>query len=97
MAIQSFGNESTKLFFKSGKVPHKEGWASLAKVAARKLDMLDYANALYDLKSPPNNFLEALKGDLKGYHSIRVNIQWRVVFRWTQFGPEEVKICDYHD
>ena len=67
----------------------------MAAVAARKLDMLDYAEALGDLASPPGNRLEALKGDLAGFHSIRVNDRWRVVFRWTT-GPEDVDIRDYH-
>lgn len=72
------------------------GWAGVSKIAARKLDMLDYAAALPDLASPPGNRLEALIGDLKGCHSIRINNQWRVVFRWTDAGAEEVDIRDYH-
>lgn len=63
---------------------------------ARKLDMLDYASEITDLASPPGNRLEALKGDLAGFHSIRVNDQWRVVFRWTASGPADVDIRDYH-
>jgi len=59
--------------------------------------MLDYAKALSDLSSPPGNRLEALKGHLKGYHSIRINEQRRIVFRWTSEGPSEVDIRDYHD
>lgn len=58
--------------------------------------MLDYAERLGDLASPPGNRLEALKGDLFGLHSIRINDQWRVVFRWTESGPAEVDIRDYH-
>jgi len=58
--------------------------------------MLDYAHELRDLKSPPGNRLEALKGDLAGFHSIRINDQWRVVFRWTENGPVDVDIRDYH-
>ena len=58
--------------------------------------MLDYAHALGDLASPPGNRLEALKGELDGFHSIRINDQWRVVFRWTDSGPEAVDIRDYH-
>ncbi len=58
--------------------------------------MLDYAEHLTDLASPPGNRLEALKGDLEGHHSIRVNDQWRVVFRWTGLGPADVDIRDYH-
>ncbi len=69
---------------------------ALAKIARRKLVQLNNAGALGDLSSPPGNRLEALKGDLAGKHSIRVNDQWRIVFRWTQAGPEEVEIVDYH-
>jgi toxin HigB-1 len=58
--------------------------------------MLDYAHRLDDLRSPPGNRLEALKGDLAEFHSIRVNDQWRVIFRWTDAGPTEVDFVDYH-
>jgi proteic killer suppression protein len=64
--------------------------------ALRKLDMLDAAHAVTDLRVPPGNRLEALRGDLSGYHSIRVNDQWRLVFRWTPQGPAEVRLVDYH-
>jgi len=63
--------------------------------AWRKLDMLNSAARLVDLQVPPSNNLEALKGDLKGYHSIRINQQWRVIFRWDN-GAYEVEIVDYH-
>ena len=65
-------------------------------MAARKLDMLHYAHRLDDLRAPPANRLEALQGGLAGFHSIRVNDQWRVVFRWTEQGPEDVDMLDYH-
>ena len=58
--------------------------------------MIDYAAALNDLTSPPGNRLEALRGDLKGFHGIRINDQWRIVFRWTADGPEDVDVRDYH-
>lgn len=58
--------------------------------------MLHYAGALVDLASPPGNRFELLKGELRGFHSIRVNDQWRVLFRWTESGPADVDICDYH-
>ena len=61
-----------------------------------KLDMVDAAVRLDDLRSPPGNHLEALKGDRKGQHSIRINRQWRICFRWTAEGPENVEIVDYH-
>jgi proteic killer suppression protein len=68
----------------------------LAKIARRKLVQLNNAGALRDMAIPPGNRLEALKGDLAGKHSIRINDQWRIVFRWTQAGPNEVEIVDYH-
>ena len=96
MAIRSFSDTATEDFFHTGKAGKGVGWANVKAVAQRKLDMVNYAAKLDDLKSPPGNRLEALSGDLKGFHSIRVNDQWRVVFKWTASGPEEVKICDYH-
>jgi toxin HigB-1 len=69
---------------------------NLAKVARRKLVQLNNAVKLSDLSSPPGNQLEALKRDLAGKHSIRVNDQWRIVFRWSVAGPEDVEIMDYH-
>jgi proteic killer suppression protein len=96
MAIQGFSSRSVKRFFVEGVAPKRAGWAGASKAAARKLDMLDYAHQLMDLKSPPGNRLEALKGDLSGFHSIRINDQWRVIFRWTDSGPTEVDIRDYH-
>jgi len=62
----------------------------------RKLVMVDVAASLEDLRVPPGNRLEALKGSRKGQHSIRVNQQWRVCFRWTESGPANVRIVDYH-
>lgn len=96
MAIQSFADVLTEKFFITGTVGPKSGWASISKVAKRKLDMVHYAEKLSDLKAPPGNHLEELKGGLGGYHSIRVNDRWRIVFRWTTAGPSEVQITDYH-
>lgn len=96
MAIQGFANRSIERFFFSGAIPRGAGWAGVAKVAERKLDLLDFAEQLGDLASPPGNRLEALKGDLAGMHSIRINDQWRILFRWTSAGPTEVDIKDYH-
>jgi len=96
VAIQSFADKVTQEFFTIGKMPKKVGWATLANVAARKLDMLHYAAKLDDLKAPPGNRLEALKGDLNGFYSIRINDQWRIVFQWTAIGPTNVRIIDYH-
>jgi proteic killer suppression protein len=68
----------------------------LHRSARRKLNILGTAGKLEDLKRPPGNHLEALKGDLVGFHSIRINAQWRIVFRWKENGPADIKICDYH-
>jgi len=68
----------------------------LQKAILRKLLMLHGAQLLADLTNPPGNRLEALRGDRKGQHSIRINSQWRVCFRWTANGPVDVEIVDYH-
>ena len=68
----------------------------LAKIARRKLVQLNNAGALRDMAAPPGNRLEALKENLAGEHSVRINDQWRLVFRWTAAGPEDVEILDYH-
>jgi proteic killer suppression protein len=71
-------------------------FANIAKIARRKLRQLEIANRLDDLKIPPGNRLEALKGDRSGKYSIRINDQWRLCFRWTDAGAEDVEIVDYH-
>ena len=71
-------------------------FANIAAVARRKLRQLDIAGRLDDLRVPPGNRLELLKGKRTGQHSIRVNDQWRVCFRWTNAGAEDVEIVDYH-
>lgn len=96
MAILSFAEPDIEAFFVTGISPPKVGWSGVATVARRKLDMLDYAHKLEDLRSPPGNRLELLKGTLAGLHSIRINDRWRVIFRWTDSGPTEVDIVDYH-
>lgn len=96
MAIQSFADKATRVLFEDGVVVKGVKWQSIKKVALRKLDMLDFATKLVDLKSPPSNHLEPLKGNLRGLHSIRINDPWRIVFRWTNHGPEFVRIMDYH-
>ena len=80
MAIQSFADKATEDFYYSGKSVHKAGWSHVSDVAKRKLDQLNAASTLNDLKIPPSNKLEALKGKWTGLYSIRVNDQWRVVF-----------------
>jgi proteic killer suppression protein len=70
-------------------------YGNIAEVAKRKLDMLNAAVTLSDLRVPPGNQLEALAGDRQGQHSIRINRQWRVCFVWTEAGPADVEIVDY--
>jgi proteic killer suppression protein len=96
VAIQSFASQALERFFLEGRLPKGVGWSAAAKIATRKLDMLDYAAALRDLTSPPGDCLEALKGKLDGSYSLRINDQRRVVFRWTTSGPADVDIRDYH-
>jgi proteic killer suppression protein len=96
VAIQSFVSRQVERFFVEDRSPRRLGWGNLARIARRKLDMLDYAETLSDLGSSPGNRLEALKGDLAGFHSIRINDQWRVIFRWSPGGPQDVDIRDYH-
>ena len=96
MAIESFGSGDVEAFFLEGRVPRRAGWGHSSKIAARKLDMLDYAHVLSDLRSPPGNRLKRLAGELAGFFSIRINDQWRVIFRWTTAGPADVDIRDYH-
>ena len=93
--IVGFSGKFAETIFRDRKVP-KGFSAALAAVARRKLVMLNNAGRLEDLKSPPGNRLEVLKGDLAGKHSIRINEQWRIVFCWTANGPDEVEILDYH-
>ena len=96
MPILSFSDAATEELFVHGRTKKRVGWAPVAKVVKRKLDMIHYAAQLNDLRSPPGNRLEALHGDLEGWHSIRVNDQWRVLFIWTHQGAENVRVADYH-
>ena len=91
--IQSFADKDTEELFKSES---NRRFAAISRVALRKLIQMNQADTLRDLAVPPGNRLEALKGRLSGFHSIRINDQWRIVFRWTDFGPERVAIVDYH-
>jgi proteic killer suppression protein len=95
MIISFRGRLAEDLFFDRTTAATRRFPASLRHPAQRKLQYLNAAARLTDLKAPPGNRLEALKGDLAGFHSIRVNDQWRVVFRW-QDGAHEVHIIDYH-
>ena len=93
--IRSFRGAFAELIFTQRRVP-KGFPTDFARIARRKLVQLNNAAMLGDLTAPPGNRLEALKGPLAGRHSIRINDQWRIVFRWTDEGPEEVEIVDYH-
>ena len=92
--IRSFRDKTTEAVF-NGESP-KGFPADLVKVARRKLRYLNAAGDLGDLRSPPGNRLEALAGDRKRQHSIRINDQFRVCFVWTAEGPADVEIVDYH-
>ncbi|MCD6679812.1 MAG: type II toxin-antitoxin system RelE/ParE family toxin [Burkholderiaceae bacterium] len=91
--ILSFRCKHTQALFEGGSPPR---FRSFKNVAVRKLTQLDAAKTLEFLRSPPGNQLEALSGDRKGQYSIRVNGQFRLCFAWTQAGPTEVEIVDYH-
>ena len=91
--IQSFKCKDTLTLF-AGKSPRR--FKAFVSVAERKLAQLDAAQTLDFLKAPPGNHLEALKGNRRGQHSIRINDQWRLCFKWSEMGPTEVEIVDYH-
>ena len=96
--IVSFGNKATADLFnginsrESRKLPYE-----IIKTALKKLDVLNAADKLDELKVPPGNRLEALKGNLKGFYSIRINSQWRIIFQGNNGNVSQVKIVDYHD
>lgn len=91
--IRSFGDKRTEALFDDEFVQDFQGFARSAK---RKLESVNAASRLEDLRVPPSNRLEKLKGDLRDFHSIRINDQWRVVFKWIDGEPHEVRILDYH-
>jgi proteic killer suppression protein len=96
--IKSFKDTGTEDIFngENTKSARKICPSAIWKVASRKLDQLDSVTALQELRIPPNNKLEALSGDRKGQHSIRINDQYRICFVWTNLGPDQVEIVDYH-
>ena len=91
--IQSFADRDTAELFYSER---SQRFANVVRVALRKLIQINRALVLSDLAVPPGNRLEPLRGDWSGFHSIRINDQWRIVFRWGESGPEQVAIVDYH-
>ena len=92
--IKSFKDDRTRSAFEG--VASKGFPADLLTVTRRKLRYLNAAATLSDLRAPPGNRLEALKGNRQGQHSIRVNDQWRICFVWTAEGPNDVEFVDYH-
>jgi len=95
--IVSFGDRATEDLYHGRSTSGARRFPNdIVNLALVKLDMLNGAAAVLDLKSPPGNRLEALKGDLKGFHSIRVNDQWRIVFSWQNNGAHDVRLMDYH-
>ncbi|MDZ4755330.1 MAG: type II toxin-antitoxin system RelE/ParE family toxin [Phycisphaerae bacterium] len=93
--IVSFGDRETERLYNSRSRPRRFP-PDLVKVALRKLDLLDAAHDIADLRVPPGNRLEQLKGNLREFWSIRVNDQWRVIFRWASGNALDVRILDYH-
>ena len=91
--IKSFQCAEAQALFETGK---SRRFSGVANVAMRKLAQLDAAETLEFLRAPPGNRLEALRGDRAGQHSVRINDQYRLCFRWTASGPEDVEIVDYH-
>ncbi len=96
--IRSFKNTATEDIFNgiNSKAARKACPQSLWKIAVRKLDQIDSAEALDDPRVPPGNRLEALRGNRRGLYSIRINEWYRICFVWTEAGPEDVEIVDYH-
>jgi toxin HigB-1 len=91
--IRSFGDKRTQALFRDEVVREFQG---IARPAKRKLEAINAARRLQDLTVPPANRLEKLKGNLKSFYSIRINDQWRVIFKWVSGEPHEVEIVDYH-
>jgi toxin HigB-1 len=92
--IQSFADSNTEKVWRRERV--RRFGSDLQRMANRKLLIIDAAETLDDLRVPPGNRLEQLRGNRAGQHSIRINDQWRVCFTWTAAGPADVEITDYH-
>jgi proteic killer suppression protein len=92
--LRSFADKETERVWQRQRVRKLD--KGIQRAALRKLLILDAAETLDDLRVPPGNRLEKLKGDRVGSHSVRINQQWRICFRWTNAGPEDVDIVDYH-
>lgn len=96
MEIISYGNKETENFDLTGTLSKRCKWANVSNIARRKLDILLNGVSANDFKVPPGNKFEWLKGDLKGFASIRVNDQWRIIFKINDQSLECVEIIDYH-
>lgn len=95
--IRSFSDAATEDLYHGRQTSRVRRFPPpIISAALRKLDVLAAAHELVDLRMPPGNRLESLKGDLEGFHSIRINDQWRIVFRWENGGADQVAITDYH-
>jgi addiction module HigA family antidote len=96
--IQNFRSKGTSDIFDgvNSREARRTCPENIWRIAARKLDLLDSVEKLTDLRIPPGNRLEELSGDRRGQHSIRINEQYRVCFTWTNSGPDQVEIVDYH-
>jgi len=92
--LQSFRDKDTERVWQRQRIRRLD--EDTQRAALRKLLILDAADAINDLRVPPGNRLEKLKGDRAGDYSIRINQQWRICFRWTTAGPEDIEIVDYH-
>jgi proteic killer suppression protein len=92
--LRSFADKDTERIWQRARSKILD--QNTQRAALRKLLILDAAETLDDLKVPPGNRLEKLRGDRAGQYSVRVNQQWRICFRWTTAGPEDVEIVDYH-
>jgi len=91
--IQSFADDETEAVYLTGT---SRKWANIVRVAARRMQAVDYASAIEDLLKPPGNRLEKLKDDREGQWSIRINDQYRICFRWDGKDAWDVEIVDYH-
>ena len=95
--IRSFGDTATSDLYHGRQSARARRFPpTIVSIALRKLDMINAARELMDLRVPPGNRLEALKGDREGLYSIRINDQWRIIFRWENAGASDVSIVDYH-
>lgn len=92
--ILTFGDKNTELIWQGLRVKNMP--LEIQNIGRRKLRMLNNSQSIYDLRIPPSNRLEKLGGNLDGFYSIRVNDQWRIIFRWIEGQSEEVQIIDYH-